>query len=396
MFGMGKIPKAKNEADNLTETHVSDTNTDFHSNFIPEQSSYTPPPSMSSTYGNMDFDSNFQRPADHSFYNPDYYVPPTTPVTNTFPSYSPPRTNLTIGIFGPGRFFNNDPYGDNDPLFYGSQSNRTADAVDNLHRTIHRDNARRRRDEEQARREAKERDLNETRPPRDGEIRRWVRNALNQGHTRSLPDHPDKFLSFTNAHKPLYWQNNNTEFEHFPATALEFWNGINECTSEAQTRRYIKFVRDSLESMIRYSDLSEKDKERFIDTLYVENPKQASRVFAAIVGLIVFVALFPVCMALATSGLALQCAATSLLCIGLSFGPYWFVEKTTPDNRSFPDNRGPVCEVTPFKKWIKEMANVACAIDPDAANGNIPVGVPYDAHAASAPPPSYNPGYVPT
>src|SRR5688500_4258362 len=109
MLNLGKIKKAKEEASNLTETHVSDTNTDFHSNFIPEQSSYTPPPPVSSTYGNIEFDSNFQRP-DHTFYDPSYYVPPPTPVTNAFHSYSPPTTGVRIGLFGQRRFFNNDPF----------------------------------------------------------------------------------------------------------------------------------------------------------------------------------------------------------------------------------------------------------------------------------------------
>ncbi len=311
-------------------------------------------------------------------------VNPALEFRSTYAEPFLPTASIRAVHTAPIPIFISNPY---EPCFESS----TARSIRGLRDSIETENMRRRQIEREQQRIQAKLDLNAHRDPRSNEIRGWVRESLSSANLRPLPNHPDLFLSFAHAKKPHAWSKTNNDFNIFPRTALAFWYGINDCVSEAQTRRYIKFVQQNLEDIILQSSLPKQDKQKFLEVLNVEEQKNPAHIFAVMLGLSMFIILFPICIALASQTLVVECAATALLCATLTFGPYWFVENFLPAARIFPENRGPICELPSFQKWLQDLAMVAENIDPVASNSTmalgseIPTAYPVDYDSQSTP-----------
>lgn len=288
-----------------------------------------------------------QQPA-QNLQQPQYFQRPRTPRA---PS---PQTQTNIFVTQAAAESNSPRRPSYEPSY-----NPTARSVDNLVWTIA-ENERRR-----AAQEARDREysrLHGRRNPVEGEIRYIAREGF-FGAPRNRPN-LQPIIDFSRR------LNRNRNYA-LPSGNGEFWQQINGCHTEQESRDVILEFKVEIERMINDSDLTPEYKQRFHEALNTHTRANDINGVTAVLGVLTAV----ICISLlAQASIGGYLAATAVGGLFALYASSSLNNQNSNPTKYFPRDRGAICEERPFRNWVANLNNVAYQADenPNRAFNNRP------------------------
>lgn len=257
------------------------------------------------------------------------------------------RTQTTNVYVNPTSTASNSPHRTS-TFSYQPTYNSIAQSVDNLALAIA-ENERRRAEQEARDREYNR--LHERRDPVQGEIRYIAQEGF-LGADRNRPN-LEPIIDFS-----LRLRGNIRNA--FPINNTAFWQQINECRTEQQSRDVIMEFKVEIERMINHSDLTPEYKQRFHEVLNTHTRANDISGVTAVLGVLTAV----ICVSLlAQASIGGYLAAAAVGGLFALYASSSLNNENSNQTRYFPTNRGAICEAGAFSRWVNNLNNVANQAD---------------------------------